>query len=151
MGKAKPRRHTRSAATLTAPLLPRIEGDLQVSVALLPEQFFTPPQESHVNWTGERLLMLAVLQEAINAYLQYASAKTHRGKRLFAETYRWFWSQEREYLYSFESICLHLHLDPDYLRRGLRSIRQSGARSHPSRGATQPSTTPGSARLALAA
>jgi len=63
--------------------------------------------------------MLAVLQEAVMSYLKYAPSTTHRGKRLFAETKAWFWSNDQHYLFSFETICGHLQLDPDYIRRGL--------------------------------
>jgi hypothetical protein len=51
---------------------------------LLPEQFFTSAHESYGAWTGERLLMLAILQEAVHTYLRYCSSETRRGKRLSA-------------------------------------------------------------------
>jgi len=63
--------------------------------------------------------MLAVLQDAVHTYLRYCSSETRRGRRLFAETHAWFLSRERHYLYTFENVCEHLHLDPDYIRRGL--------------------------------
>jgi hypothetical protein len=86
---------------------------------LLPDQFFTPAHESYRVWTGERLLMLAVLQEAVHTYLRYCSSATRRGRRLFAETRTWFLSRERHYLYTFENVCEYLGLDPGYIRRGL--------------------------------
>lgn len=86
---------------------------------MLPAQFFTSGHESHGNWTGERLLLLAVLQEAVHTYLRYCRSRTRRGQRLFAEVQAWFSSTEHHYLYSFVSICEHLDLDPDCLRRGV--------------------------------
>lgn len=90
-----------------------------------PDQFFVPAQQSAAAYTGERLLMFAVLQEAVHTYLRYRSVHTRRGRRLFEETRGWFWSRESSWLYAFESICQYLHLDPNYIRRGL----EPGARS----------------------
>ena len=87
---------------------------------LLPEQFFVPAWESAAVWTGERRLLYAVLQEAVHAFLKYRDARTARGQRLFRETQEWFWSEDCDWLYAFESICQHLQLDPDYIRRGLQ-------------------------------
>ena len=91
---------------------------------LTPEQFFTYSRNSGVSWTGERRLLLAVLEEAVANFLRYRHATTTRGKRLFREEYEWFWSQEKNYLYAFETICDHLHLDPDYIRAGLQKCRR---------------------------
>jgi len=88
-------------------------------VGVLLEQFFTAAQRSYVMWTGERLLMLAVLQNAFHSYLKYRNARARRGQRSFEETRAWFWSRERHWLYAFEPICEHLNLDPDYIRQGL--------------------------------
>jgi hypothetical protein len=68
----------------------------------------------------------------VQSYIKYSQTKTHRGKRLFAETEAWFWSQDHMYLFSFESICGHLQLDPDYIRRGLQSRTQSTQRHNKS-------------------
>ena len=91
---------------------------------LLPEQFFTPARESHERWTGERGLMLAVLEEAVHSYLKYRNSTTRRGRRLFAEAQAWFWSDDQEYLFAFENICTYLQLDPNYVRRGLEGTAQ---------------------------
>lgn len=91
-----------------------------VTTTLLPEQFFGTAMESHARWTGERGLMLAVLQEAVLSYCKYRGSTTRRRQRLFAETQAWFGSRDQEYLYSFERVCSYLQLDPDYVRRGLR-------------------------------
>ena len=87
---------------------------------LLPQQLFVPALESAAVWTGERRLLLAVLQEAVHTFLTYRDAGTQRRQRLFHEVQAWFWSVQSDWLYAFESICLHLHLDPDYIRLGLQ-------------------------------
>ena len=88
----------------------------------VPEQFFADARESHALWNGERLLLLAVLENAFHEFRKYRHARTRRGKRLFQEAADWFWSEEKNYLYSFESICFYLHFDPDAIRREL--VRQ---------------------------
>ncbi len=97
----------------------QVTTDILHPDGMLPAQFFTSGHESHGNWTGERLLLLAVLQEAVHTYLRYCHSRTRRGQRLFAEVQAWFSSTEQLYLYSFASICTHLGLDPNYLRRGI--------------------------------
>lgn len=87
---------------------------------LLPAQYFVPPWEPAVVWTGARRLLCAVLQEAVHTFLTYRDARSAREQRLFREVQAWFWSEERDELYAFENICLHLQLDPDYIRRGLQ-------------------------------
>lgn len=114
------------------------ETGAEIFGALLPEQFYIPAHESHKRWTGERRLMLAVLQEAVQAYLKYSLSTTHRGRRLFEETRTWFWSLEQPYLFSFESLCAYLQLDPDYIRRGLEArIQQQRSCSSLTRGTYQ--------------
>lgn len=90
---------------------------------MTPEQFFTYARHSAASWSGEQRLLLAVLEDAIANFLRYKGSRTTRGRRLFREECEWFWSQEKHYLYAFETICDYLHLDPDYLRAGLQKLR----------------------------
>src|SRR5713101_6594058 len=53
-----------------------------IDETLLPEQFLTPAYESRRIWTGERRLLLGVLEEAVHSFFQYRSARTSRGKQL---------------------------------------------------------------------
>jgi len=103
-----------------------------IDETLLPEQFLTPAYESRRVWTGERRLLLGVLEEAVHSFFQYRSARTSRGKQLFREAQEWLWSNDRRWLYSFENICAHLQLDLDYLRRGLQRWQQTAERSESS-------------------
>lgn len=118
---------TATSQTQVAALMPELRGHSleQASISLttiLPEQFYTPAKDSHERWTGERSLMFAVLQEAVQSYLKYGHSTTQRGRRLFAETKAWFQNTDVDYVFSFESICVHLQLDPAYLRRGLEAL-----------------------------
>ena len=74
---------------------------------------------SNTAHTPEKKLIAAVLQDAIDCYFKYYSAKTRRGRRIFTEAAQWIFSHEDDWLFSYESICEMLKLDPDYLRRVL--------------------------------
>ena len=74
---------------------------------------------SNTAHTPEKKLIAAVLQDAIDCYFKYYSAKTRRGRRIFTEAAQWIFSQDEDWLFSYESICEMLKLDPDYIRRVL--------------------------------
>src|SRR5262245_40625168 len=67
----------------------------------------------------ERLLMLAVLENAVICYRRYARARDSQARRWFEEARDWLASSERSSVFSFESICDALDLHPDYVRRNL--------------------------------
>lgn len=67
---------------------------------------------------GEQKLMLAVLENAIEDFQKYVLAADKRGKELFQETEQWIFETDSPSFFSFENICAHLDLDPDYVRRG---------------------------------
>ena len=92
---------------------------------MTPEQFFMPADRTAIAWTGERRLLLAVLENAVASFLRYGNSQTKRGKRLFREDEAWFMSSDQSWGCSFESICAQLNLDPDYIRRGLKQLPTS--------------------------
>ena len=69
---------------------------------------------------GERRLMLAVLERAVDDFRTYATVPTGRGRWLFREVSAWFASSETG-PFDFEGICQATGLDPDFIRKGLRS------------------------------
>jgi hypothetical protein len=89
---------------------------------LTPDQFFRPATNPTVAWRGARQLLLAVLDNAVEAVFRYRPDHSRRGRRLLKETLDWFRSADQQWLYSFENICIHLHFDADYLRRGLERL-----------------------------
>jgi hypothetical protein len=72
----------------------------------------------------ERLLMLAVLEDAVDCYQKHAHARDPRAAQLFEEAEEWVESADRSWLFSFENICDTLEINADYVRRGLREWRQ---------------------------
>ena len=85
--------------------------------ALVPESY---PTVAAALWQPERRLMLAVLEDAIDAYLGNAGAP--RGIRLarFKEASNWFRSEDTEWPFSFVNICDACGLDAATIRRMLR-------------------------------
>src|SRR5215510_5081921 len=68
---------------------------------------------------GEERLMLAVLEDAVDYFQKYFLARNPRGKQLFQEAEDWFFDKDSEELFSFESICDALGLNPNHIRKGL--------------------------------
>lgn len=67
---------------------------------------------------GEERLMLAVLANATEDFQKYVLAADKRGKELFDDAEQWILETDSPSFFSFENICEHLGLNPDYVRRG---------------------------------
>jgi len=89
---------------------------------ILPDQFFTSCRRT-AGIEPERLLMLAVLEEAVDSYRTCAFARDARSRQTFAEAHEWFESSDRSWLFAFESICDVLEIDANYIRGRLREWR----------------------------
>jgi hypothetical protein len=89
------------------------------------EQFFTNGIHG-----GEERLMLAVLQDAVECFQEYALAEYLWEKKLFQEAEDWILEQNTKWPFSFENICDTLQLNPDYIRRGLQVWKEAHRRSH---------------------
>ena len=100
----------------------RLTGLFEPDV-LLPAQYFAAFRRSG-GLERERLLMLAVLEDAIDCYQKYAHVRDPRGRQMFDEAQEWVTSEDRSWLFSFENICDVLDLDADYLRRGLHACKE---------------------------
>src|SRR5262245_13483899 len=78
---------------------------------------------------GEKSLMLAVLENATEDFQKYVLATDQRGKKLFQDAEEWILDTDTSSLFSFDTICQHLELDPAYMRHGLmqwKAARQNG-------------------------
>lgn len=78
---------------------------------------------------GEQKLMLAVLENAIEDFQKHILADDKRGKELFQDAEEWILETNSPSFFSFENICAHLDLDPDYVRRGFmrwKAAKQQG-------------------------
>jgi hypothetical protein len=69
--------------------------------------------------------MLALLNDAIYCFKHYYGARTRSGKKLFLAADQWIMQSGGDWLYSFDSVCEHLGMDPNYLRTGLQRHKES--------------------------
>jgi hypothetical protein len=103
---------------------------------LLPNQYFAAFRRGRAV-EGERRLMLAVLEDAVDSYRKYALTRDPREQACFLEAREWFFSTDRSWLFAFENICDVLEMNAEYLRAGLDRWRRvlmatEGRRSEPS-------------------
>jgi hypothetical protein len=91
---------------------------------LLPNQYFAAFRRGRAV-EGERRLMLAVLEDAVDSYRKYALARDPRAPACFLEAREWFHSPDRSWLFAFENICDVLEMNADYLRGGLDRWRRA--------------------------
>jgi hypothetical protein len=68
---------------------------------------------------GEKELMLAVLEDAINSFQTYIAADNEKERKQFQEAQEWILGKNEDWLVSFDNVCEVLDLDPSYVRRGL--------------------------------
>src|SRR5437879_705209 len=68
---------------------------------------------------GEKRLMLALLENAIDDFQKYTLANDTVEKELFQEAEEWFLAVDNDSLFSFENICQYLQINSNYLRQGL--------------------------------
>jgi hypothetical protein len=92
-------------------------GLLELDV-VLPAQYFRVLRDRAL-YGGERRLIIAVLEDAINCFQKHLFARDNRGRRLFCEAENWLMSADRELPFAFENICEFLSLDAEYIRKGL--------------------------------
>jgi len=87
---------------------------------LLPEQYLdTYRRKLHLE--PEKKLMLAILEDGIACFQKYVFARDGKGKALFREAETWVEDIGGEAVFAFDSVCESLALDPDYVRRGMRT------------------------------
>jgi hypothetical protein len=70
---------------------------------------------------GERGLMFAVLVEALDTYVKTHKPTGHRQRADFNEVNRWIHSCDTSSPFSFENVCYCVGINPDAIRRSLRS------------------------------
>ncbi len=97
-------------------------GDTLVSL-FQPDALLSDPYldsfRRHVTVEPERQLMLALLEDAIKTFQKNLSASGGKKRRLFEEAEEWIFGADRDWVFSFPSVCRALGIDPNYLRKGL--------------------------------
>jgi len=85
---------------------------------LIPMQYLSTYQR-RFHLDPERVLMLAVLQDAVVCFQEYLGTTCKRKVTLYTDAEQWLLDDDRSYLFSFENICEALGFESDYLRQGL--------------------------------
>jgi hypothetical protein len=105
----------------------------EVVDCLLPVQYFEALNRKF-SAQPEGKLLLAVLDDAVSAYVRTMNQTSRNAAAEFLEVTKWFNARNQRDLFAFESICEVLGIDPAALRRRLRTLRagrtggtQSGA------------------------
>jgi hypothetical protein len=82
--------------------------------------------------SGERRLLLAVLEDGIRTFLKYAHATHGRGFNLRREAIVWLTADDRRDVFAFENICEALGIDASRLRDRVLGDAAQGRLAHPS-------------------
>jgi hypothetical protein len=94
------------------------EGRLFEPDVMLPVQYFSVLRKQAPQGP-EYMLVIAMLQDAIECVQKYRFAADENGRELFESAREWIASDDRKWPFSFENVCALLNLNPAYLRRGL--------------------------------
>jgi hypothetical protein len=77
----------------------------------------------------EKILMLAILQDAVTCMQKYVAFGSRENRRLFDEAKDWIESDDSEWLFSFNNVCEAVGLNPRYLRPRLIKMSELQAGS----------------------
>lgn len=92
---------------------------------ILPEQFYEQRNGmEHV--TGEKALMLAVLEDGIRCFQEHLKNPRVRPRLLARQAEKWIRSGDWDWPFSFNNVCESLSLNPDCLRSRLLAPRPTG-------------------------
>jgi hypothetical protein len=90
---------------------------------MLPLQYYEAFRRKHL-LEGEKALMFAVLEDAVEGYQRYLKSSTKSGQTRFREAEEWIDREDKLWLFSFNNVCEALDIDPEYMRRGLHQWKQ---------------------------
>ena len=106
------------------------DGQLFQPDVLLPSQFFAAMRK-RVPQEPEYRLIVAVLEDAIDCYQKHLFTHEPKARQLYEDAAGWIASDDRQWPYSFISICDILNLNPSYVRRGLEEWREAQLAGRP--------------------
>ncbi len=97
---------------------------------ILPEQFYDRPAGLE-EVSGERALMLAVLEDGIRCFQEHIQSPHVRPRLLARQAEKWIRSQDWDWPFSFNNVCESLSLDPDSLRAAILRPNPDGPPTKP--------------------
>ena len=103
----------------------RLTGFLQPD-AILPAQFFQSLRTKG-RFDGERRLMIAVLEDAVNCFMKQLHATDPKARQLFLDAEEWITADDRTWFFAFENVCDTLDLEPRLRPRGPLQVARGRA------------------------
>ena len=98
---------------------------------VLASQFSTTLHQQVLCTTGERRLLMAMLENAVHCFQKYLLSRNEKNRQLYEEATRWIMedrpsadSANEALPFSFTYVCEALGLEPSCLRRGLEQWRE---------------------------
>jgi hypothetical protein len=102
---------------------PRIQLDERAMAIFQPdvliESQYAATQTRRVHLDAERVLMFAVLRDAVSCFQDNVGSDCKRKQAMHRDAEEWILEKDRSHLFSFENVCEILGLDPEYMRAGL--------------------------------
>ena len=98
---------------------------------VLIENQFQSTQTRRLPLDSERVLMFAVLRDAVSCYQDHVLAKCKRKRQMHLEAEEWILDKDRSHLFSFENLCEALGYDPEYMRAGLFRWKEAALQRRP--------------------
>jgi hypothetical protein len=92
--------------------------------SLLPVQYFESIGGGRPA-SGEFKLFFAILEDALRSYVRFKTCRSNAGRAEYLDAQAWFYDLGAPHLFSFESTCEFLEIDPRWLRQRLGSLRQT--------------------------
>jgi len=78
----------------------------------------------------EKILLLAILEDAIHGFENYRAATDRAGRERFKEAEEWIMGGGNDWIFCFDNVCAMLDLNPQYLRRGLLARQEQDRKTH---------------------
>jgi hypothetical protein len=91
---------------------------------LLPAQYYESVAGGHTP-SGELKLFFAILEDAVRCYVRAKNCRSGAKRAEFVNARTWFHARGAPHVFSFESVCAFLDLDPNWLRSRLESLAPS--------------------------
>ena len=88
---------------------------------ILPVQYYERMGGGHTP-SGELKLFFAILEDALRCYVRAKNCRSGAKRAEFVDVRKWFRTRGTPHVFSFESVCVFLGLDPDWLRARLESL-----------------------------
>ncbi len=102
---------------------PKVQLDERAMAIFQPdvliESQYLATQTRRVHLDAERVLMFAVLRDAVSCFQDNVGANCKRKQIMHQDAEAWIMDKDRSHLFSFDNVCEILGLDPEYMRAGL--------------------------------